>query len=104
MSPTPHIATLPTSRPLSLAILSSLTLPDERPPLPPIIDLCDDDEDTFLNDHLPLASPLLPPPSIEDDTTLNRGMETLNTSVSTSHASTSHSIYTLSSLTTLSND
>ncbi|KAH8988106.1 hypothetical protein EDB92DRAFT_2104805 [Lactarius akahatsu] len=82
--------------PLPLA-LSSFALPDKRPPLPAIIDLCNDDDDDAYplsdiidlyadDDGDTLASPIAAPPAsarIVDNTTPFEGVKTLNISVST---------------------
>ncbi|KAH8995674.1 hypothetical protein EDB92DRAFT_1814555 [Lactarius akahatsu] len=81
---------LPISHPLSPFVLSALTLPNERPIVTstPLINLLNsEDDNAFLTAH-----PLLSPSSrshVEDDTTLNRGIKTSDTSVSTSSTGTS---------------
>ncbi|KAH8984005.1 hypothetical protein EDB92DRAFT_1951061 [Lactarius akahatsu] len=61
---------------LPQAILSSLALHDEHPPLPNIIDLCDDDDETnLLEPYIPHGSPLLFPSRIEDDAMANGGVK-----------------------------
>ncbi|KAH8978211.1 hypothetical protein EDB92DRAFT_1956794 [Lactarius akahatsu] len=84
---------LPISRPLSLFILTTLTLPNKCPITSiPLVDfLGDDGDNAFLATHPPL-SPVTPHSShsvVEDNTTLNRGVKTLTNSVSTSRTDTS---------------
>ncbi|KAH8976754.1 hypothetical protein EDB92DRAFT_1823268 [Lactarius akahatsu] len=83
---TPSSCSSPVTRPLSPFILSALALPNERPiiTLTPLINLLDnDDNDAFLATHTPLSPS--PQSRVEDDTTLNRGVKTADTSVSTPH-------------------
>ncbi|KAH8989834.1 hypothetical protein EDB92DRAFT_1816997 [Lactarius akahatsu] len=55
MSPCSDSLILP---PPSPAVLSALALKDERPPLPDVIDLCDDEDETNLDaPYLPTTSP-----------------------------------------------
>ncbi|KAH8992645.1 hypothetical protein EDB92DRAFT_1945074 [Lactarius akahatsu] len=83
------------SRPLSPAVLSTLALPNKRPPTPPVttpqplIDLfADTDNNNLLVTYPPLSptSPLSLLSRIEDDTTLNEGVKTSSALVSTSQS------------------